>query len=191
MGCILGISSDINNDCDLRPVAGLETTLTAFNREDIDTVTYDGTNSHLVTAITLKTTKQAYTITGFKRSSNSGHDLTVNEFAPDSYKHYISIQPWGIDADTVKQLDDLADLVIITENKNKSDAGDGTFEIYGLETGLYKSSDTRRVNDNLGAGTIELTNQDGEDASVSRHVFYDTDYATSALAVTALLTPAV
>jgi hypothetical protein len=190
MSCTQGISAAINNDCDYTPKAGTEVILTAFNRGDIATTTVDGSNRNLITAITLESGKQAYTITGFKKSSNSGHDIVVGENLPDLYKQYISIQPWGIDSATVNELDNLSDLVIIVENKNKGVDGDGAFEIYGLETGLYKSSDTRRVNDNNGIQTIEMTTQDGEDSTVSRHVFFDTDYATTAAAVTALLTPA-
>lgn len=187
--CLQGIALDIINDCDFTPRAGLETTQTVFNRADIDTITYDVSNKNLVTAITLKSGTQAYNIVGFKNSNNAGHDLVVNENAPDSYKQFFSPQVWKIDAETVKALDNLADIVVITENKNKGNAGDGAFEIYGLETGLYKSSDTRRTNDNLGIQTVELTTQDGEDSSVSRHIFFDTDYATTAAAVVALLTP--
>ena len=189
MACTKGIAKDIINDCDYTPIAGLEATQVAFNRSDISTVTYDATNKNLVTAITLKSGTQAYSIEGFKKSSNAGYDLTVNEATPDTYKQYASIQAWGIDAETINALDNLSDIVIISENKNNGVDGDGKFEINGLETGLYKSSDSRRANDNLGIATIELTTQDGEDATVSRHVFFDTDLATTSAAVTALLTP--
>ena len=45
--------------------------------------------------------------------------------------------------------------------------------------------------DNNAIQSIEMTTQDGEDSTVSRHVFFDTDYATSLAALVALETPAV
>ena len=96
--------------------------------------------------------------------------------------------PWGLTGAEVEALDNLGDVVVIVENKQKGVAGDGAFEIYGLETGLHKSADTRRTNDNLGVQSIELTTRDGEDAAVSRHVFFKTDYAATKALVEALLT---
>ena len=77
--------------------------------------------------------------------------------------------------------------VIIVKRKNKGADGNGPFQIYGLQTGLYKSSDTMRANTASGKRIIELTNQTEEESTVSYHVFYDTDYATTKGAVEALL----
>ena len=145
MGCTTGISADLINDCDTQtPVAGLEVKAWALNRTDISTITYDGSNGNEVSAITMLSTKQAWVLQGFKKSQNAGHDIVVAEDIPSRYKQFFSFKPWGVDADVVEDLDDLEDLVIIVENKNKGISGDGAFEIYGLETGLYKSADTRR-----------------------------------------------
>lgn len=188
MSCVKGITANIINDCDYQPKGGVEETVYAFNRSDIDTITYNATNKHIVEDITLASGKLAYTIKGFKKSSNAGYDMTVNENLPDTFKQYFSFQPWGNDAATVKALDNLSDLVIVTESKNKGVSGNGAFEIFGLETGLYKSSDSKRANDNNGIPTIEMTTQDGEDASVSRHILFDTDYATTKAILVGLLT---
>jgi len=93
-----------------------------------------------------------------------------------------------VDADTIEALDNLSDLVIVVERKNKGLAGDGAFMILGLETGLYKSADASRLNADSGKRIIEMTNQAEEESTVSNHVFYDTSYSASKAALEALLT---
>ena len=186
MGCTQGISAAITNDCATNlPTTGAKVAITVFERGNITTIAYAVGSTRIVEDITLS--NPAFLITGHKKSTNAGHDLVVSENAPDMFTQYLSIQQWGITAADIKALDELGDIVVVVENKNSGVAGDGAYEIYGLETGLFKSSDTRRVNDNLGVGTIELTNQEGEAASFSRHTFFKTDYAATKVLVDALL----
>lgn len=190
INCNFGITADILKDCAAPPTAGVETVAYAFNRKDIDSVTYDPANSRVVSAIALTTGAQAYKIENFKKEIDAGFDLVTSDTNIDKFNQYVKFEAWGIDSDTVKVLDELSDLVIIVERKNKGADGDGAFQIYGLQTGLYKSSDTMRANTASGKRIIELTNQAEEESTVSYHVFFDTDYATSKAAVEALLTPA-
>ncbi len=184
--CLIGIAADIINDCDAAPVAGLEAVAYVMNRADV-TYTLDATNRNLLTALGTEVGKNAYKLQGFKKNMNAGHDIVVSETTIDKYTQYFKFESWLIDAATTLALDGLSDLVVVVETKNKGVAGDGTFQVYGLETGLYKSSDTRRANDIDGNRVVELTNQAGEESSVSYHVFYDTDYATTQGALEALL----
>src|SRR5690606_37111342 len=167
--------------------AGAEMFAYAFNRRDINNVTYDQSNPRLVTAITLASGAKAYKIENFKKEIDAGFDLVTSDTNIDKFNQYVKFEAWGIDSDTVKALDELSDLVIIVERKNKGADGDGAFQIYGLQTGLYKSSDTMRANTASGKRIIELTNQAEEESTVSYHVFFDTDYATTKAAVEALL----
>jgi hypothetical protein len=185
--CNFGIAADILKDCAAPPTAGVEAVAYAFNRSDIDSVTYDQSNPRLVTGITLRTGAKAYKIENFKKEIDAGFDLVTSDTNIDKFNQYVKFEAWGIDSDTVKALDELSDLVIIVERKNKGADGDGAFQIYGLLTGLYKSSDTMRANTASGKRIIELTNQAEEESTVSYHVFFDTDYATTKAAVEALL----
>ena len=185
--CNFGIAADILKDCAAPPTAGAEMFAYAFNRRDIDSVTYDQSNPRLVTAITLADGAKAYKIENFKKEIDAGFDLVTSDTNIDKFNQYVKFEAWGIDSDTVKALDELSDLVIIVERKNKGADGDGAFQIYGLQTGLYKSSDTMRANTASGKRIIELTNQAEEESTVSYHVFFDTDYATTKAAVEALL----
>lgn len=185
--CNFGIAADILKDCSAPPTAGVEMVAYAINRRDIAGVTYDQSNPRLVTAITLASGTKAYKIENFKKEIDAGFDLVTSDTNIDKFNQYVKFEAWGIDSDTVKALDELSDLVVIVERKNKGADGDGPFQIYGLQTGLYKSSDTMRANTASGKRIIELTNQAEEESTVSYHVFFDTDYATTKAAVEALL----
>ena len=185
--CNFGIAADILKDCSAPPTAGVEAVAYAFNRSDIDSVTYDQSNPRLVTAITLADGAKAYKIENFKKEIDAGFDLVTSDTNIDKFNQYVKFEAWGIDSDTVKALDELSDLVIIVERKNKGADGNGAFQIYGLQTGLYKSSDTMRANTASGKRIIELTNQAEEESPVSYHVLHDTDYPTTKGVVEALL----
>lgn len=188
--CTGELAADIILDCDKKPIGGLEAEITLINRADILSVTYSQTNPALVTAIALKPTKKAWKYEGFKKTANAGSDLVVSDNMPDAFGQYLSLIIWGSDATTVNQLRSLNDMVAIVENKNKGLSGDGAFEIYGLETGLYKTTLTKRSNDNGGTYNMELGSQAGEESSVPTHIFFDTSYAATSAARTALYTPA-
>lgn len=182
----LGIYADILNDCTKPPIGGVEEVVILFNRKDIATVTYGATPS-LVEDIVLKVGKKAYQHKAFKKSSNGGHELSVLEDMPDHYKQKFSLVAWGIDTATIEALDNLSDIVAVVEMKNKGAAGDGAYQIFGLQTGLYKSTDARTFNDKMGNRSIELSNLAGEESTVSSHVFFKTDYATTKALVDSLL----
>ena len=189
--CTGQIAADIILDCDKKPIAGLEVDILIINRDDILSKTIDPLNKCKLTAIALKSTKRAWKYQGYKKTANAGSDLVVTDNMPDAFTHYLSLTVWGGDSASVEAMRDMNDLVIIVENKNKGTAGDGAFEIYGDETGLYKTSMTKRSNDNGGVYALELATQSGEEASVPTRVFIATDYATTKAAFTALLTPAI
>jgi hypothetical protein len=184
--CFNGIVANVLNECTNAPIGGLEITAYVFNRADL-TATIDGTNKNLVTDLSVASTKQGYKIEGFKKNLNAGHDIVVSETNIDKYNHYFNFQAWLLDSDAVNNLDGLADLVVVVEGLNKMTAGDGAFQMYGYETGLYKSTDTRRANDIDGNRNIEMTNQAGEEATVSNHVVFKTDYATTKALLDGLL----
>lgn len=185
--CNFGIAADILKDCSAPPTAGVEMVAYAINRRDIAGVTYDQSNPRLVTAISLASGAKAYKIENFKKEIDAGFDLVTSDTNIDKFNQYVKFEAWGIDSDTVKALDELSDLVIIVERKNKGADGNGAFQILGLLTGLYKSSDTMRANSESGKRIIELTNQAEEESTVSYHVFFDTNYATTKTAAEAWL----
>jgi hypothetical protein len=184
--CLAGITADVLNTCSEAPIGGLELNAWVFNRADV-TATISATNKNLVTDIAVASGKKGYKIQGFKKNVNAGHDIVVSETNIDKYNHYFNFQAWMLDSVAVNNLDGLSDLVVVVERLNKMKAGDGAFKVYGLETGLYKSADTERSNDIDGNRNIEMTNQAGEESTVSAHIYFETSYAVTKAALDALL----
>ena len=189
MSCTNEIAKAITNDCTVKPTGGLESKSWVFNRDDITAVTTDVTNTSIITAITLASGgAQAWPVTGFKKTSNAGYDLVVSDTLPDVYTHYFSLQPWEKDGASLENLASMNNIVVIVEQKGLT-TDEGKFQIYGLNAGLYKSSATKRVNDNAGVPTYEFVSQSGEEEPTQNNVFWDTDYATTRAKLVALETP--
>lgn len=178
MTCVKGIAANIISDCNTSGVGGNEVKAWIGNRTEM-TFTYDGTNPSKITAIAVASTKQLFTFVGVKKLINSGHDLVVAEDRPNKYTHYINIQGFDYAVSTVENLDNLDDVVVIVESKDKTTTGEGVFRVYGAKYGLYPTTDTARANDLNGARNIELASQSGEEEPHSNYTFIDTDYATT------------
>lgn len=176
--CTPTISADILNDCASKPTAGAEQVAYIFNRADI-TATLDATNKNLVTSLAVAATKQGFKLTGFRKNLNAGSDVVVSETSPKKWNQFFSFFGWDVEAGEVKNLDNIDDLVVVYESKSKGANTEGAFHMLGYDTGLYVSADTKRVNDNDGARSIELTNLAGEESPVSEHIVLSTTYAAT------------
>jgi hypothetical protein len=188
MACTDAIAKAVLNDCTNIPVGGLEKTAWAMNRAD-HTFTMDVTVPNLVTAIANASGKQAYTVKTVKKDGNVGFDAVIQDNMSDTFLHYYAIQPFERDAAAIANIDSMQDIVMLVELKGQKT--EGCFQIYGMETGLYKSSATKRANDNNGLPTYEFTTMEGQGERYSRYIFWDTDYATTKAAAIALETPGV
>jgi len=183
MACASKIAAAITNSCTNRPAGGLEVKMWAINRADA-TFTMDGTTETKCTAITMSGATVAYPITAVRREGNVGSDGVVSDILPSAFKHYFSFQPYGRTSADVKAMDDMTDIVIVAELKGKK--GEGSFQIFGLETGLHPAGMSYRANDNNGIPTYEFATRDGEEETHSRYVFWATNYADSLAALVAL-----
>ncbi len=187
--CLTKITKNITSNCQTQKAGGLEVKAWIVNRENL-TYVQDATNKVLLTSIGVAATTQLYTLTGVKKLLNAGFDRVPKEDRADVYTHYFSFQQFEIKAEDVENVDNIQDAVVIVENKDKTDDGDGVFEVYGLKLGLYPSSDTRRSNDINGARSLELTSLADQEEAVSRYILFDTDYATTKALIEGLETPA-
>ena len=187
MSCTTGIVKNITSDCSTSLSGGLEVEAWVFNRTELSP-TYDGTSGNLLTRLAMVGAAVGFKLKGIKKLLNAGHDIVVAEDRPDKYKHFFSFQGFEILHDDILNLDDLNDVVVAVELKDKNDTGDGVFVLYGLKKGLWKSTDTRRWNDINGARNIELTSLDGVEEPYSHYVLLDTYYATTHALLESLLT---
>jgi hypothetical protein len=184
MPCVDKIATNVLNSCDTIPRRGFETVAWAINRTDINVVTYDVTYDILVTAISLIGGTQAYTVTAVKKEMNAGFDLIKADIIPDMFTNYFAFKPYEKEAVAINNLDSMNDLVIIAELKGLKT--EGCFVIYGLQSGLYKITGSKRQNDNHGLPIYEMQSLDGQGEKYSRYIFWGTDYATTKALIEAL-----
>lgn len=183
MGCLSGIAAAITNDCTSRPTAGTESIMYLMNRADL-TATVDESNAVLLKELTLADSKLAYKVTAVNKENNAGFDGVVADNLPNLFTHYISVQPYSRDADTIKALDTMDDVVAVVELKGPK--AEGKFIVLGFETGLHLSSASGRANDNNGLPTYEFQTRAGEEELYSRYILWNTDYNTTKEALEAL-----
>lgn len=180
--CLLGIKDDIVSDCTTAGTGGNEVKAWIGNRKELEP-TYDADNPSLVNDLSLigevSSGVKLFSITGVKRLLDSGFDRVVSENRPDRFTHFFSFQGFEFTAAKVENLDNLKDLVVIVESKDKTDDGDGVFRIFGLKAGLYPSTDTMRANTDNGVRSLELTTLDGDTEPFSNYTLLDTDYPTT------------
>lgn len=187
--CFDGISKAVISDCTTQGSGGLEVTAWVFNRNQL-TITYDSTVKNLITGLANVSTNIGYKIKGVKKLLNAGHDLVVADDKADRWTHYFNFKQFEFASDDIVNIDNINDVVVFVENKDKTSDGDGVFIAYGCKFGLYKSTDTQRANDDKGARNIELTSLAEQEEPFSRYVFLKTDYATSLALLETLCTVA-
>lgn len=185
------ITANIERNCDVLPVGGVKSKMRLINSEDIATITRDPANPLIVTGITLKTGKKAFTYEVFKR----GHKprfTKVNGDYGDRYRHEVdtSIQVW--DNATKAQVEGLNGASLIAIPENLQNTGDARFEIYGLESGLFVADGAvRNLNENDGVYVFTLAS---DDLSLEAHIpssFWSSTYSATVAALEALDVPAV
>jgi hypothetical protein len=186
MACTDGISKNIISDCTTSGTGGTEEVVYIFNRTDLVITRASGSNK--VTALTMSGAALGYTATGVKKLFDAGHDIVIAENRPDKFAHYFKMEQFEFNSTDIANIDNLQDVVICYERKDKTTTADGTFVILGLTHGLYKSSDTKRENAANGARTIELKSLAGEEEPYSAFILHVTDYATTKAALVATLT---
>ena len=192
MACITGISKNITSDCSTQKNGSLEVKAWVFNRaEYANAFTFDDTNPNKITNIASVSTKKAYVLTGVKKLLNAGHDFVAADDRPDKYTHFFSFHQFELAAEDIKNVDQLNDVFVVVERKDKVSGGDGTFVAYGVKNGLWKSADTRRANDVNGARSIEMTSLGGQEEPYSEYTVLKTDYATTLAMLVGLETAGV
>lgn len=189
-----GIGEGADYDCDNPLAPGVNQRLILFNLADIDTITYDVTESSIITDIALKTGTQAYAFQGVRQSLTAQYEF-VPQTVSVGYDHQVNFQVFDISQSQKDNLEALGVVktVAIVENVNAPGNGETYFEVYGPTRGLEPQTMTRLAADleTAGSFSIELKTSDNEGKeSKMPNTWFDTDYATTLAKVEALLTPA-
>lgn len=178
MACTSGISKAITSNCTTTKNGSLEVVAYVFNRLNV-TLTFDGTKGNLITNMANVGSNVGYKLTGVKKLLNAGHDVVVAADRPNKYKHIFEFQQFERLAEDILNVDNMQDVIIVAEAKDKSTTGEGVFFVYGAKHGLYVSADTMRHNDANGARKITLETMEGEEEEYSEFILFKTDYATT------------
>jgi hypothetical protein len=185
--CADGVYKAITSDCSTQGVAGLYKNAYIYNREDLVLTK----TANKITVLTTKAATKGYLIKGVKNNINAGFDLVSAEDRADRYTGYFSFHQFEIDADNAAAIAAIKDAVVVVELNQTPASGDGKFQAYGIETGLYKTSHAKRVNDANGAATIELATRAGQEESYPYYtVFVTSNEQTRAALVTSMSVPA-
>lgn len=186
--CIGLLAANIVKNCDLPPKKGIEAKGYAYNRNEVD-ITYDVTDTKLITAITPKSTFKGFAVYSFDNDSDAGHSYVEKEGLPNVYLQSWNSAAWFLDSAGTQNIDNMDDLIVVIEgiDKNVSGSGDGTFKAYGVETGLWKNADDHKHQENSGARLFVMQNKADQESTVSAHVVLITDLATTRIMLEASL----
>ncbi len=188
MSCLTKIAADITNTCVNVPASGLRVKAWIFNRADISWSV--GASATLITGGTNAAATKAQVMTAVNKEMDAGSDAVIADNLPGLFKHTVTIQPYQRDEDSIKNIDDMDDIVIVLELQGGAKVADlyieGKFILLGLDNGLHKEAATWRALDNHGIPTYTFATREGEEEKYSRYVFWvaaDTHAATLAALV--------
>lgn len=178
MSCKGKIVKNIINDCQSFVAGGIEQDFVyLINRSDM-TVTMNGDNDVIIDDITIDEDASVYKLKGAGQNIVVGADRVVGTDIPDLYTHYISFKGFEWDSASIANLDNMSDLVAIVKRKG-TNVVDGKLEVYGLQGGLYVSSDTFRSNTDNMTRAIEMTSLEGAQEVHSVYTYMQASTKTS------------
>ena len=189
-----GITIGADYDC-LDPLkAKVNERLLVGNLDDVETVEYDVTNPTLIVGITMKTTKAMFAFQGVRSTVKPQVDLVASEVNV-GFSHQCDFSVFEVDAPQKENLQAMSTLsqFCIYQNPKDSSLGDAVWEVMGINSGLEVATLTRMPADGAtgGAYTVQLKTPEAASETVLPNSFFDTDIATTELAIEALLVPAV
>lgn len=184
------IATGIGADCANKLFGGVNDRLILMNFNDIDGFTRNLTNTQIIEAIILASGKTGLVFQGKNNSTEPDSALVKQRFS-NVYDHGINFKAFEVDADAKKELEAMADglVVALVQNKFRGDDGDAEFELYGIDTGLEVQELTRAQldADTQGAYDIVLrTSEQSKEAHLPA-TFFLTDRSTTVALVEALL----
>lgn len=178
MSCKGKIVKNIINDCQSFVAGGIEQDFVyLINRSDM-TVTMNSTNDVIIDDITIADDASVYKLKGAGQNIVVGADRVVGTDIPDLYTHFVSFKGFEWDSASISNLDNMSDLVAIVKRKG-TNIVDGKLEVYGLQGGLYVSSDTFRSNTDNMTRAIEMTSMEGAQEVHSVYTYMQASTKTS------------
>lgn len=173
MSCYTAISQNLSLCGNQRATKGLKEKAWIANNGELTFTRAD----NLISNIAKVATKRAYVVDSLKDKLNAGQDAAIAETVGTGYKHMFSMISNEKTAAAQKQMDKMDNIVAIVEvNGSKSE---GCFLAYGVQNGLWKTSDTQKALDNNAQRTIEMGSREQMEEEFSCYVVWNTNYATT------------
>ena len=182
MACYTAISQNLALCGSARATKGLKEKAWIANNGEL---TFTRTDN-LISSIAKVSGKRAYVVDSLKDKLNAGNDGVISETVGTGYKHMFSMVSNEKTAAARKQMDKMDNLVAIVEVNGSQT--EGCFLAYGVQNGLWKSSDTQKALDNNAQRTIELSSRDGMEEEFSCYVVWAGSYAATLAILTGLET---
>lgn len=183
--CLGVISANIDEDCDNPRVIGYEDTAVIVNRSDIDwtSVTYNSSNKRIVERFAVLTGKSPFVIYN-PRLADVSFNGTQTALNADTRHYTKTLQFYfkgigGAAAANVVEPLAKGEYVVILQRKDH--IGDGSFQIFGLQNGIYATEQVQDETTGYWLMTMAI------DEPYAETVLFKTDYATTKTDFDALL----
>lgn len=172
--CYKYISKDIGADCNALIQPGVEQKAVIINRADIDmtNVTYDVSNSKIITALPLLSTKKGFAavVPGSTPFTGVGSELQVGTYV-NTWNNTVPVVVFDNGPEVAnKVIDPLAngEFVVVVENRHKGTLGASAFQVYGLKQGLRASagSNDKYAEETNGGWLVTLTESRAPDSAL-------------------------
>ena len=167
--CNKKVVASIVNAC--KSTKGLKEKAWIFNRTDF---TFNKTNN-TVTSIAKIGSVVAFTATGYKDYLNAGHDGVIAENMPTMFTHKWMASLTAETAAARANIDNADDIVVVVESN------DGSLLCYGVDYGLWKTSQAQMANDNTGLTAVEFASREGMTEAYSVYFYTGTKASLVAL----------
>ena len=183
-------------DCDFPIAPGVDERLILVNKDDWDeaVITYDVTDSFIITNAVLPTGKQGWAFEGNRQSNNPQYNM-IPTTVSIGYDHQVDFLVFDISAIQKENLEKMAlgKMVAVVENNRGKGNGENYFEVYGVEVGVEVITLSRIPSDAETAGAFSLSLKTSDNAGKEPKMpptWFDTDYNTTKALVDLLLIPA-
>lgn len=189
-----GIFQGQTIDCENPLAVGVIQRVLIANRKDVDLITYDVTPmmTNVITGITMKATKTFFEFLGVNESITTQQEL-IRRATNNGYKMTLGLSVFEVDNLALLNMMAMAyePQIAIVYGVDDTSLGNGAFQVLGVDAGLDLITNIR-INGDVETGSAHVlsleTPDSGADEKMLAPVFFDTDYATTLLAVDALLT---
>jgi len=175
-------------DCENPLKAGVAERLLIGNLADIESITYNITNTSVIENIIMKAGTSMFAFEGV-RSSNKPDISLVPDDLVTSFKHMIDFSAFEVDSQAKVNLQAMAvsKTFAIFQNPKDSSLVDSVWEVLGVSTGLEMSALNRLPASKDGSYKIQLATPEAASETALPASFWDTDLATTQAAIDALL----